>query len=513
VNNHFEANAWLGDEDSLLAYIDAERRILDMSAAELREGSRTYASDSSREDEDEFGEYGYMVSRADNLAVINISGSLVSSDSFWNRMMGRVSYNEIRGAVFASLEAGVDGIMLNLDTPGGDASGISDLGAFLREVDARVKPVYSYSGTKMNSGGYWLGSVGREIYVSQLASIGSIGVVTVHASIQKMLKDRGVEVTVLRAGEFKALGSPFEKLDEKARAQIQAQLDTIYGVFLDTVAEHRGMTVSALKANAAEGRLFIGAEAVAVGLADHVTSFDRAVSAVSEKVRASASSLPRQSFGTTQQTGEPMAKRKVLTEAAVAALASGATEAELLADPTMVVEVSDEGEGTPVAPAAAEASESTDPLNPAQVAAPAAAAPAEADQNNMLSTLLDRLTAATNETADLRAKLSSAEKERDQAKSVEASLARIAVSSINRMQVALGGAVMKLEDADTSTILEMHNRALNSFNQRFPKGASAQVPTDKDAQSNADPAPVNRTVDAAVQRLTTARVAHQSSKE
>ena len=182
------------------------------------------------------------------------------------------------------------------------------------------------------------------------------------------IRDRdGIEVTVLRAGEFKALGSPYEKLDEKARAQIESQMNAIYDVFLETVAENRGTSVSALKATAAEGRVFVGADAVTVGLVDSVASFDAAMSAISKKVRASSSRSLNPSNST--HIGDiPMAKKRVLTEAATAAIASGAPEAEVVTQPGMTVEVDDDGQGAP-AETAATASTETQPA-PEAAAAP-----------------------------------------------------------------------------------------------------------------------------------------------
>ncbi|RLA59378.1 MAG: signal peptide peptidase SppA, partial [Epsilonproteobacteria bacterium] len=273
-----ENEFWLGDEVSLSIHAAQENKVAGTATAELQDMCIRATTEYADQDEEDFGEFSYMVSRAGNLAIVTISGSLTSTDRSYNRYMGMVSYNEIRNAVFSAMEAdGIQGIVLNMDTPGGSASGVDELGEFLSEVDSKVMPIYTYAGTTMASGGYWLGSVGREIYASKLATIGSIGVITVHVSYAKMYKDIGLEITVLRAGEFKALGSPYENLDDKARAQLESQMNSIYDVFLETVADNRGTSVIALKETAAEGRIFIGADAVTVGLVDNITSYDAAI--------------------------------------------------------------------------------------------------------------------------------------------------------------------------------------------------------------------------------------------
>jgi signal peptide peptidase SppA len=423
-----------------------------------------------------------------------------------------ISYNEIRNAVFSALEAdGIQGIVLNMDTPGGSASGVDELSEFLAEVDSKVMPIYTYAGTTMASGGYWLGSVGREIYASKLATIGSIGVITVHVSYAKMYKDAGMEITVLRAGEFKALGSPYEKLDDKARAQLEAQMNSIYDVFLETVADNRGTSVIALKETAAEGRIFIGAEAVTVGLVDNITSYDAAIADISQKVRSSSTRSP---FNPPSSiiVGDIDMKKKVLTEAGVAAIESGVPEAEVFADPKMVVEMTDEEIAAQVA--AAEAGEGAAGDNAGsegeggeaagdEGAGNQAAAPQEGSVD-MVNNLLDRIATLTTANAALETKVSAAEQESVTSKANETSLTKIAVQAIHKMQVSLGGSPTPLSDASTSAVLEQYNRTYSQFNQKFKVGAQAAVPEneDFDGASNDE----NASMAAAVTRLTTSKV-------
>ncbi len=498
-------NYWLGDEASLLHYVEMEKKIHLTPAQDLQNLSIQIMVDSVQEGGD-FGEFSYLVNKVENLAIVNVSGSLVTKNRPYNRMFGMVSYDEIRNAVFSAAEhPEVQGIVLNMDTPGGHASGVSELSDFLTQVDARIKPIYTYAGTTMASGGYWLGSVGREIFASKLATVGSIGVVTVHASYEKMLKDDGIEVTVLRAGEFKALGSPYEKLDEKARSQIESQMNSIYEVFLETVADNRDMTVPVLKKTAAEGRVFVGADSVTVGLVDHITSFDSAIVSISEKVRASSSRQPFRVNSETFTGGADMAgKKKVLTEAAVAAIASGVPEAEVLADPAMVVEGADEGAAE--AQAAAPAEEGTGVATPvSEPKGDEAAAATVSESSALFDKMFSKVSDLTVQVANLTAKLSIAEQERDKYKSSETALIKVAVQAINRMQVSLGGMSTKMDDADAATVLEQYNRTYSLFNQRFKVGATAKVPESEDFGASAAPAE-NQTVSAAVHRLTTSRV-------
>lgn len=505
---------WLGDETSLRNHLSIEQKIHSTPTAELQDMAIRAMTEYEDDSAVEFGEFNYMVSRADNVAIVTISGSLTTSNRPYNRYIGMVSYDEIRNAVFAAIDTdGIDGIVLNMDTPGGQASGISELSDFLSEVNSNIKPIYTYTGTAMASGGYWLGSLGREIYAAKLATVGSIGVITVHTSLSEMYKKEGIEITVLRAGEFKALGSPYEKLDDKARDQIQSQMNTIYDVFLETVAENRGTSVNSLKETAAEGRVFIGADSVTVGLVDRISSFDAAIAEISRKVRSNETrvlSQPRSEtiVGEIDMPG----KKKVLTEAGVAAIESGVPEADVLADPNMVAEVEDEG--TPAGePAAEEGTEGSEVTAEGAGEEASAGSGAEAtlevkqeDQGALINNMFDRITSLTTEKANLTAKLASAEQDRDAAKSTETALTKIAVTAINRMQVSLGGTPTKMDDASPSVVLDQYNRTYSQFNQKFKVGSTAQVPESEDFEDREGGNVENSSMSAAVQRLTSSKV-------
>lgn len=503
---------WLGDEDSLLSHLKAEEKLHATPTAQLQDMSIRAMSEAATE-VGEFGEFDYMVSRAGNLAVVNVSGSLTSKNRPYNRYVGMVSYDEIRNALITAVESdGVKGIVLNMDTPGGQATGISELGDFIAEVDGNIMPVYTYAGTTMASGGYWLGSYGREIFASKLASVGSIGVVTMHASYEKMYKDAGIEVTVLRSGEFKALGSPYEKLDDKARSQIQSQMDAIYDVFLDTVAENRGMSVPVLKENAAEGRVFIGADSVTVGLADNITSFDAAIAQISKEVQSSPTRTPFKPRSETILGELDMpGKKKILTEAGVAAIESGVPEADVLNNPEMVEEV--EAEETDGQEAEASVEEGTE-AEDTEVSSDGEGGDAADDDDgdsapavsaDLMDKMFNKVSDLTVETANLKADNAKLERERDEAVSTESALCQIAVQAINKMQVSLGGVPMKLADSGASVILEQYNRTYTQFNQKFKVGAAAEVPNEDDFNVDAG-GKSNAAVEAAVTRLTTSKV-------
>ena len=482
---------WLGSEESFTQAFAAEAQIAATPKLELaRLSGEIMAQDDSS---GEFGGYGHMITRVDNLAIVKIEGPLVTADRPYNRYFGVVSYAEIRNATYAAAtHPDVEGVVLHARTPGGAASGISDTGEFIRKVDAQVAPVFTFTDTSMASGGYWLGSFGREIYASNLAMVGSIGVITVHASFADQLKEQGIKVTVIRKGEFKALGSPYEDLDAKALAQIEGQMGAVYDAFLATVSDNRGISVPILLKTAAEGRVFVGGGAVTAGLVDHVEFFDEAINLISKKVTELSSGSGTRIIHTNKGTNI-MAITKVLTDAGVAAIAAGAPENEVLKQEGMTAEI-DESEVTDAgaeAEVSAEAGEESDPKEvESQVSE---AIPASVDMS-----LIDKVGELQVEIAELKADNTKVTQELALSAVNEGSLVRIAIATANRMQVPLGGLPLKAGDLSTDALIGMHNKITATFDQRFRPGAKAESMTGDDAT----PASVsNPALDAAAARL------------
>lgn len=481
---------WLGDTSSLISHIKIQDKIYATPAAELRKLSMeaqqealraaVFSGDEEDKGDREFGESSYMVTRIEDVAVVNISGQLVSRDAWYNSLFGLVSYNEIRNAVFSALDNDdVSSVLLNSDTPGGAASGISELSDFMSKVDKQGKPIFSYTATEMLSGGYWLSSVGREIFAGKVASIGSIGVISVHLSMLDAMRRAGVEPTVIRKGEFKALGNPYEKLGDKARASIESQMGKIYDIFLDVVSESRGMSIPSLIENAAEGRVFIGQDAVDVGLVDRIASFDDTILEVSDRAKKSNSSSIVNNYST-EAGVDNMSKKKVLTEAAVGAIASGVPEKTVLEDKTLVPEVKEEEAELEVSetPDGAEdlGGESDKTVQGAQKVDEAESGKAPSSLDGMVAKLTDLAV----EVATLKSEKSTLEASLETSKSLEDSMRKIVIDATNRMQISLGGVVDKMEGLSSELVVRQHFRVLSQFNSKYKVGALAETPAESD---------------------------------
>jgi ClpP class serine protease len=95
-----------------------------------------------------------------------------------------------------------------------------------------------------------------------------------------------VKPTLIFAGSHKVDGNPSSRSDA-VRADLQASVDAHYRQFLDTVAAGRGRKLTADMARATEARTFIGADAITLGLADRIASFDEVLASLSQTTRPS----------------------------------------------------------------------------------------------------------------------------------------------------------------------------------------------------------------------------------
>lgn len=255
----------------------------------------------SDSDEDNDGTQGddrpYDV--ADGVAVIPIQGELVNRGSWLNSISGLTSYEAISGAVqAAAADPNVTGILLDVDSPGGEAAGAMETGALIRAV-SKQKPVVSFVNGFGTSAAYALAAGANRIFAAPSATLGSIGVVLVHRDRSQAMAKAGIKATLIHAGAHKVDGSDLQPLDADARARIQSYVDQTYQLFVDHVVQMRGLEPDAVRAN--QGGLRIGAAAVEDGLADEVSSMDGAF-AYLNRGRMKAPLLPTGALMTTEDS-------------------------------------------------------------------------------------------------------------------------------------------------------------------------------------------------------------------
>jgi signal peptide peptidase SppA len=211
----------------------------------------------------------------DGIAVIEISGVLIHRGSWIGQSSGQTSYEGIAAQIEAAAkDPSVRGLALEIDSFGGEVAGVFDLADQIRAVRA-TKPVWAFVAEHAFSAGYALASQADRILLPRTGTVGSIGVVVMHADLSGQLDQDGVRVTLIHSGQHKVEGNPYQPLPESVRDDIQREIDVLRFLFAETVAAGRGDRLSQDAAFATEAATFRGKDAVAVGLADEVTDLAR----------------------------------------------------------------------------------------------------------------------------------------------------------------------------------------------------------------------------------------------
>ena len=221
------------------------------------------------------------------IAVIPIHGTLVRRATGLEAASGLTSYARIAADIDSALaNPDVAGILLDIDSPGGEAGGVFELGARIRAASA-IKPVWAHAGDSAFSAGYAIACAARRVTLSQTGGVGSIGVIALHVDQSVRNAQNGLNVTALYAGAHKNDATPHAPLTPQATDALQSEIDRLYAVFVDHVAQMRGLDAQAVRAT--EAALYFGEHAVAAGLADAVAPFDAVLADFAAALRGSSS--------------------------------------------------------------------------------------------------------------------------------------------------------------------------------------------------------------------------------
>jgi len=250
-----------------------------------------------------------MPSGTSGIAVIPVHGTLVKRTAGLDAASGLTSYTEIATMLDSALaDPQVAGILLDIDSPGGEASGSFELARRVREASA-VKPVWAVANDSAYSAAYAIGSAANRLIVSETGGVGSIGVIALH--IDQSVKDanEGYRYTAVTAGTHKNDFSPHQPLTDEAKAELQAEVDRLYGLFVDHVASMR--TLSSDDVRSTEAGLYFGANAIAAGLADAVGTFESALTDFSLFLSSRSRKSPQARAGTRTEAATPTQEQKM----------------------------------------------------------------------------------------------------------------------------------------------------------------------------------------------------------
>jgi signal peptide peptidase SppA len=264
-----------------------------------------------------------------NIAVISVSGTLVRRAAAVDAASGLTSYSAISAQLAQAVrDPAVNAILLDIDSPGGEAGGAFDLADQI--VAARqIKPIWAVANDDAFSAAYAIASAATRVYVTRTGGVGSVGVIALHVDQSQRDAMNGLRYTAVYAGDRKNDMSPHAPLSTDAAQALQAEVDRLYGLFVSTVAVNRNL--SAQNVQDTEAGLYFAQDAIDAGLADVVGTLDDALIALSEELQTKTTSIARiQGSGREMgiSTPGPSMKRSVCMQNDATQTADGQTNQE-----------------------------------------------------------------------------------------------------------------------------------------------------------------------------------------
>jgi signal peptide peptidase SppA len=399
---------WLGSDASLANHLQRH---------EQEPPARLYQEDDDKDIFEEMAES--ILERYESVGLVNIKGTLVNDESPISMWFGDLGYQTVQRAINQLLEdESVSSIVLNLDTPGGDAQGVEELGEFIKAAST-VKPITAWASTAL-SAGYWIAASADKVYTSKMGQTGSIGAIATVMSYYERLRESGVEPFVARSAPRKAIPHPAEPLSEAGKKSVQDRVNAYGNFFVENVARNRPtLSYANAKSTWATGETFFGEQALNLGLVDGIKQSISQL--IGEQIQVHNQQIT---------PGAPtMAKKLILTDLEAARVSMGLDpETAAPIEPQLAADPEPKTEPTPEPVAASE--------------------PAAPSQDGLATYLKEEIATLKQENATLKAELQTQAQLKTDLNAHQAQVAHlrpVAEAAVTRLAIGLGHRPMALE--------------------------------------------------------------------
>jgi capsid assembly protease len=226
----------------------------------------------------EGGPVGTGTAVVKEIRVLTISGGLVPRPIPGLCDPGPPSYAAIGQHIDAALaDDTVAAIVLRVDSPGGLASGLFDLTDHIH-ASRGTKPIIGVVDDMAYSAAYALVAACDEIWVTRTGGVGSVGCAAFHFSQAGYNQQIGLEVTPIYSGAHKIDFNPHFPLSDAAKAMAQTDVDGLRTLFVDSVANYRGLSTDVV--NGTEAQCYSGQAGIDIGFATHLGTFGDAMASL-----------------------------------------------------------------------------------------------------------------------------------------------------------------------------------------------------------------------------------------
>lgn len=216
----------------------------------------------------------------ERVAIIPIYGPITvdSPSDFFFEQSGSPSPIIIEALEKAEKDPTIKAIILEINSPGGTVVASREIGNKIKTID---KPVVSWIREVGASGAYWVASTSDYIIADPMSITGSIGVIGSYLEFSELFDKYGITYQRLVGGDLKDAGSPYKDLTLQEREYLQTKINKIHESFIKEISENRKIDYDEAK-QLATGEIYLGEEALEIGLIDELGSKDEAVNKVKE---------------------------------------------------------------------------------------------------------------------------------------------------------------------------------------------------------------------------------------
>lgn len=211
------------------------------------------------------------------IAVIYAQGDIVNGEGGTDQVGGAAYARELRTL---RADRSVRAIVLRVNSPGGSVVASEQIRRELVLLNAD-KPVVVSMGTLAASGGYWISTAARRVYAQTSTLTGSIGVFAIFPNLEGIAEKNGITTDTVSTARYADLFSIARPRSGAELALVQRSVDAVYDSFLARVASARGLSRDSVEA-IAEGRVWSGEDALALGLVDELGDLADAISYAAE---------------------------------------------------------------------------------------------------------------------------------------------------------------------------------------------------------------------------------------
>lgn len=209
-----------------------------------------------------------ILAMGDKVAVVNTTGVIKDSATIIDQLLR------------FKKDKSVKAIVLRIDSPGGGVGPTQEIYEEVKKIRGGKKVVVSM-GSLAASGAYYIACAADKIIANPGTITGSIGVIIEFGNVEELMKKIGFKSVIIKSGEHKDVMSPFRSISDQEKIILQGVIDSVHSQFIEAVVEGRNLKREDV-AKIADGRIFSGEQAKALGLVDALGNLQDTISMASE---------------------------------------------------------------------------------------------------------------------------------------------------------------------------------------------------------------------------------------